>query len=334
MTTLPTVLLADIGATNARFGLLKGNDVDPIATYAVADYGSPVDAARAFLAGAAAGYRPERALIAAAGPIVNGRIVMTNAAWTVDADRIGHGLDMASVEVLNDFEALAWSLPALQHDDLFTLGELPASVSKPGLSGPGSRRTMAVMGPGSGFGLAALAIGTAGETVLVTEGGHATLSSESRREDAIILALRQQLHHVSIEGAVSGPGLVRLYHAIARVDGTPVPERDSSEIVAHALARDCKVSLEALELFCAFLGSVAGNVALTLGARGGVFIGGGIAVRFPEFLRRSAFRERFETKGRFSAYLSQIPTSVIVRPNPAFLGLSYLARKSGDRPTS
>lgn len=322
MTTSPdSALLADIGATNARFALLNGTEIGALATLAVADYASPVEAARAFLAGPGEGNVPQRALIAAAGPLANGRIVLTNAAWTVDAERIRQGLDLAEVQVLNDFEALGWSLPALQPDDIVTLG----------VCDPAGKGTMAVMGPGSGFGLAAMAFGPNGETVLVTEGGHATLSSENRREDAIILALREQLHHVSVERVLSGPGLVQLYHAIAMVDGTTIPQRSSSEIVSHALAGDCKVSAETLELFCAFLGSVAGNVALTLGARGGLFIGGGIALRFTDFLRRSAFRERFEAKGRMSAYLNRIPTAVIVRPNPAFLGLSYLARESVNR---
>jgi glucokinase len=309
-------ILADIGATNARFALLVGTEIGPIATYAVADYASPVDAARAFLAGPGKGHAPGRALIAAAGPVVDGRVSLTNAAWTVDTARIRQGLRLEEVRVLNDFEALGWTLPALRAEDVFNLGG----------GQPVDRGTMAVMGPGSGFGLAAMAFVAGGETVLVTEGGHATLSSENRREDAVILALRKQLHHVSLERVLSGPGLVQLYHAIAKIDGTTVPERSSGGIVRHAVAGDCQVSRETLELFCAFLGSVAGNVALTLGARGGLFIGGGIAVRFTEFLRRSAFRERFEAKGRMSSYLADIPTSVIVRTNPAFLGLARLSR--------
>lgn len=310
-----SALLADIGATNARFALLVGSEIRMSETYALADYASPVDAARSFLTGPAVGHLPSRALIAAAGPIVNGRISLTNASWTVDPVRIGRGLNMTDVRVLNDFEALGWSLPALRAADIFSLGVCDAA----------DRGTMAVMGPGSGFGLAAIAQGQGGETVLVTEGGHATLSSENRREDAIILALRSRLHHVSIERVLSGSGLVHLYHGVAMVDGKTVPERDSSEIVSHALAGDCDVSRETLELFCAFLGSVAGNVALTLGARGGLFIGGGIAPRFTDFLRRSAFRERFEAKGQMSAYLARIPTAVIVHPTPAFLGLAHLA---------
>ena len=301
---------------------MDGTEIGSVVTYAVADYASPVDAARAFLAGPARGHAPARALLAAAGPVVDGRIAMTNAAWTLDAGRIRQRLNLQDVKVLNDFEALGWALPDLRADDLFGLGG--------GL--PGGRGTMAVMGPGTGFGLAAMAFAEGGdEAVLVTEGGHATLSSENRREDAVILALREQLHHVSVERVLSGSGLVQLYHALARVDGLTVPERDNGEIVAAALANGCRVSRETLELFCAFLGSVAGNVALTLGARGGVLIGGGIAPRFTDFLRQSAFRERFEAKGRMSSYLAQIPTAIIVRPDPAFAGLAHLAGRSTGR---
>jgi glucokinase len=315
MTTPASALIADIGATNARFALLDGTELAVSETYAVSDYASPIEAARHFLSGPAAGHAPKHALIAAAGPVEHGRVALTNAAWIVDSDRISKGLGMTDVQVLNDFEALAWSLPALRSEHIVTLGTPRA----------GDRGTMAVLGPGSGFGLAAMAFAGDAEVVLVTEGGHATLSSENRREDAIILALRQQFHHVSVERVLSGSGLMQLYHAIARVDDATVPERDSSEIVEHALADDCKVSREALELFCAFLGSVAGNVALTMGARGGVFIGGGIAPRFTDFLRSSAFRERFEAKGRMSSYLARIPTAVIVHPMPAFIGLAHLA---------
>jgi glucokinase len=320
MATSRSALIADIGATNARFALLEEGDVTVSETYAVADYASPVEAARAFLSGPAAGRGPKRALIAAAGPVERGRIALTNAAWIVDAERIAKGLAMTDVQVLNDFEALGWCLPALRPEHIVTLGT-PSKDAR----GTG-RDPMAVLGPGTGFGLAAMVFAGDAEAVLVTEGGHATLSSENRREDAIILVLREQFHHVSLERVLSGSGLIQLYHAIARVDGKSVPERDSGEIVAHALAGDCDVSREALDLFCAFLGSVAGNVALTLGARGGVFIGGGIAPRFTDFLRSSAFRERFEAKGRLSSYLTHIPTAVIVHPMPAFLGLAHLAQ--------
>lgn len=323
MTSAPaSALLADIGATNARFALLAESHVVASETYAVADYASPIDAARTFLAGPAVGHRPNRALIAAAGPVNEGRITLTNAAWIVDPERIAKGLDLQEVQVLNDFEALGWSLPALRPENLVMVGT-PRG---------GKQGTMAVMGPGTGFGLAASARGRQEEIVLVTEGGHATLSSENRREDAVILALRGQMHHVSVESVLSGPGLIQLYHAIARTDGKSVPARDNVEIIEHALAGDCAVSRETLDLFCAFLGAAAGNIALTLGARGGVFVAGGIVPRFTDFLQRSAFRERFEAKSRMSAYLRQIPTAVIVHPTPAFIGLAYLATRGRTMP--
>lgn len=308
-------ILADIGATNARFALLLDGVPTAITTYAVADYASPIDALRAFLAGPAHGHHPKTAVIAAAGPVVAGRVTMTNAAWTVDTDRIRHGLGFYTVHVINDFEAQAWALPALQPDDLFTLG--PAVASAHG--------TMAVLGAGTGFGLAALASAPGGEVILVTEGGHATLSSENQREDAVILALRERLFNVSVERVLSGPGLIHLYHAIAIVDGLKPTERTSAAIVSHALAGDCETSRQTLEMFCAFLGSVAGNIALTLGAVGGVYVAGGIVPEFTEFLRHSAFRERFEAKGDMVSYLQRIPTSVITHKSPAFVGLARRA---------
>jgi glucokinase len=220
------------------------------------------------------------------------------------------------VHVINDFEALGWALPDLRPAHLYDVGQ----VKPPGLG------TMAVMGPGTGFGLAAMALDGSAEVVLVTEAGHATLPSENRREDAIILALRERLQHVSVERVLSGPGLVQLYHAIAEIDGLTVPQRSAAEIVEHALAGDCEASRNTLEAFCAFLGGVAGNAALTLGAVGGVFIAGGIVPRFTDFLRQSAFRERFEAKGRMVSYLARIPTRVIVHRYPAFVGLARLAR--------
>ena len=312
---MQTALLADIGATNARFALLAGDSVEAVTTYAVKDYPTPVDAVRVFLAGPAGGAQPTLAVIAAAGPVVNGRVTMVNAAWYVDAAEIRQGLGLRAAHVINDFAAQAWALPGMGTDDLVTLGSVPPA-----------KGTMVAMGPGSGFGLAAITHDGGREIVLVTEAGHATLPAENAREDALIQAMRSQFGHISIERALSGPGLVHIYQAIVAVDHLTTPDRTAAEIVQHALAGDCSASHATLEAFCAFLGSVAGNAALTFGAQGGVFICGGIAPRFTDFLRRSAFRERFEAKGRLSSYLSPIPTAVVVHPNPAFVGLARLAR--------
>lgn len=325
----PTIL-ADIGATNARFALLTDGVLGEAVVYPVADHASAIEAARLFLAGRTA----RSAILAAAGPVVDGRVTMTNAAWSVDAAQFGAAFGLDSCRVINDFAAQAWALPGFGPADLFALGATPppagGAMDKPATSGgalaqPSAGRTMAVMGPGTGFGLAALARGSAGDVTLVTEGGHATLAASDRREEAIIRVLRDRLGHVSVERVLSGAGLLDLYHAIATVDGLVIRERTGPEIVARALAGDCEASVATLEAFCGFLGGVAGNVALTLGATGGVFIGGGIAPRFTGFLATSAFREKFEAKGRLRPYLAAIPTAVVTHKFPAFVGLARLA---------
>ncbi len=315
------MLVGDIGATNARFAMLRDAQIAVTETYAVANYPTPADAIRSFLNGPAREHQPSHAALAVAGPVVDGHVRMTNAAWTVDGPELQQALGLTSVQVLNDFAAVAWALPDLTPADFHVLG-----APQPGRPG-----TRVAMGPGTGFGCAAFASGPMGEAILVTEGGHATLAATDTREAAIIEQLRQRFPHVSVERVLSGPGMVDLYHAITTLDRLSAPDRDGAEIVAHALAGDCEASHRTLATFCAILGSVAGNIALTLGATGGVFISGGIAPRFLGFLDQSAFRSRFEAKGRFAGYLAAIPTVVITHKYPAFVGLARAIRVARQR---
>ncbi|NJL50765.1 MAG: glucokinase, partial [Blastochloris sp.] len=178
----------------------------------------------------------------------------------------------------------------------------------------------------TGLGVAALVPTPAGGIVVSTEGGHVTLPGTSARDDAIIGVLRDRLGHVSAESVLSGPGLVNLHDAIAVLDGTPHVARSGAEITASGLSGACPVCRRTIDTFCAMLGTVAGNLALSFGARGGVYIAGGIAPRIVEHLKRSAFRERFEAKGRFRAYLEPIPIRVVLHADPAFVGLAAIAR--------
>ena len=156
---------------------------------------------------------------------------------------------------------------------------------------------------------------------------HATLSGANKQEDAVIDYLRGGFGHVSAERALSGGGIVNLYQALAAIDGVTVPEREASGITAAAASGTCPLSREALNMFCAMLGTFAGNAALTLRAQGGVFISGGIVPRIHGFLEQSQFRSRFEAKGRFSKHVSKIGTYVITHDDPAFIGLQALAEK-------
>lgn len=314
-------VLGDIGGTNARFAVLADDEIGAIEILAVKDYPCFFDALAAFLARHPETRAFSGLFLACAGPVADGRCEFTNSSWIIDAAEPRAKMNLATVRVINDFEALAWSLPSLASSDLFEIGDGRADPAAP----------MVVLGPGTGLGVACHAATPAGEFVIATEGGHATLPATTRREDVIIERLRKRFGHVSAERVLSGDGLVNLYQAIVAIDHLSATQRSAADITAGAIEGGCPICVEALNVFCAMLGTVAGNVALTFCAKGGVFVAGGIAPRFTDFLSRSQFRSRFESKGRFKSYLANIPTSVIVHREPAFLGLGRLSRMTRDQ---
>jgi glucokinase len=315
-----TTLLADIGGTNARFAILEGGKVDCFSHMRVADFADPLAAMQAFLVREGRGRVPTKAAIAAAGPVLGGGVKLTNSPWVIDGDAIGRALNLVSVSVVNDFTAIVESLPVLPASALRAIGG-----ARPANPGP-----RLVIGPGTGFGVGALVPGRHEENDIVSEGGHATLAAENHREDAIIQLLRKDSAHVSVEHVLSGGGLVRLYRAVGHVDGLAAPDREPPDIVEHALVGDCSASRATLELFCAWLGSVAGDIGLMFGAEGGVYIAGGVVRHFSDFLARSAFRDRFEAKGRMKRYLAAIPVAVVLDPQPAFLGLARMVQRLSE----
>jgi len=258
------------------------------------------------------------ALLAVAGPVDNDRCVLINSAWTIDAPELCAAFSFARVHILNDFEATALSLPLLTAADLYPVGGGEAVLGAP----------MAVLGPGTGLGVACFVPSSQSSIVIASEGGHATMAATSDREDAIIDYLRRQFSHVSAERVVSGSGLENLYRAVIAIDGIEAPKRNAAEITNAALDGTCPIARAALDLFCAMLGTFAGNVALMFGARGGLFIAGGIAPRLTEYIARSEFRARFEHKGRFRQYLASIPSSIIVHPAATFMGLRSIAERA------
>ncbi|MGA9007726.1 MAG: glucokinase [Xanthobacteraceae bacterium] len=305
------VLLGDIGATNARFALASKDVLGQIRTFEVAKYPQFEDALTIFLD--EVGLPVTDAAIAVAGPVVQQHAKLTNQAWTIDAGELKTSFGLAA-RIINDFRAVALSLPLLKSGDLVAIGGGKVEEGGP----------KAVLGPGTGLGVACLANSSADPVVVTSEGGHATLAGTCDREDRIIQYLREKFGHASAERAISGSGLENLYQAIAAIDGLTVGTQSAAEITNEALAGNCKIAHEALRTFCAFLGSFAGSLALTFGAKGGVYIAGGISPRILKFLRESEFRSRFEAKGRFRSYLEAIPSYVIVHPAAAFLGLQSL----------
>jgi glucokinase len=313
------VLLGDIGATNARFALLSNGVLGPVSNFTVADFPRFSDVVRVFHVHKCRSSAHD-AVLAVAGPVNAGRCILTNSSWIIDPDELRREFGFARIDLCNDFAATALSLPHLTAADLFRVG----------CGEPVSGAPMAVLGPGTGLGVACLVPGAHAPVVIPSEGGHATMSGTGPREDAIIHYLRGRFGHVSAERVVSGMGLENLYRAVVELDGLEAPKRTAPEITRAGLDGACPISRLVLELFCGMLGTIAGNIALMFGARGGVFIAGGIVPRMTDFLARSEFRARFESKGRFRSYLQSVPTSVIIHPAATFVGLRTLAQRASD----
>jgi glucokinase len=304
-------LLGDIGGTHARFAQIAapGAPISHIATLRCADYAGPREAIRAWVAQQAVP-APRQGAIGIATPITGDQLRLTNSPWAFSIETLRKDLALDRLIFVNDFTALALSLPHLNEAERRQLGggtHLPNS-------------SIGVIGPGTGLGVSGLVPSANGYLPLGGEGGHVSLAPQTEEEFAITALLMREFGHVSAERVLCGPGLITLYRALACVRGLPAQELDSAAITTAALAGSDALCAASLATFCALLGSCAGNLALTLGARGGVFIGGGIVPRLGEYFDHSDFRARFEAKGRFASYLAQIPTWVITASNPALIG--------------
>lgn len=304
-------LVADIGGTNARFGLVRdeGRAIADVRKLKGADYPSLQAAALEYLQ--AVGARVHRAALALATPVHADPVKLTNSDWVISRAEIAAALQVDGVLLLNDFEALALSLPVLGVD---------ADVRLFGRGQPDPALPMAVVGPGTGLGVAGCIPNGRGWTALATEGGHTTVAAADAFEDALIRQLREQHAHLSAERLLSGTGLPLLHSAVCALRGAPAQTLTPQQITQRALESGDAAALATLDTFCAMLGTFAGNVALMLGARGGVYIAGGIAQQLGDQLVASRFRERFEAKGRFRDYMSGIATGLIIAPHAALAG--------------
>ena len=307
-------LMGDVGGTNARFAVQEAPGAPPtqVVTYPVADYENFDDCLQAYVQ-QLTGERPRQAAVGIANPIVGDHVRMTNFHWAFSIEAVRQKLGFDRLLLINDFTALALSLPSLQPEHLRRVGT--AGTADP-------QGAIGLLGPGTGLGVSGLLHDTAGRLVpLGGEGGHVSLASANAREDAVIAVLRERFGHCSAERALQGAGLVSMYEALCKIDGVSAASLDPAGVTAAATAGSDARCVETVELFFAFLGSVAGNLALTLGARGGVYIGGGIVPRLGDWIDRSTFRERFIAKGRFRDYLDAIPTWVIhAETSPALMG--------------
>ena len=306
-----TWLVADIGATNARFGLVSPKRVVlHTRTLAVADHPTIADAIAIYLGERGALPMPHQGALAIASAITGDRVAMTNHPWSFSISALKSHFGFARLEVINDFTALALALPHLAPADRQPVGGGDPVIGTP----------IGVLGPGSGLGVSGLVPSRAEWISLSSEGGHATMAPASDRESAVLDHMRRHFDHVSAERVLSGPGLVNLYNTLAALDGVSSRGYTAAQITDPGIGAADPLCAEATSLFCAMLGTMAANLALTLGARGGIYIGGGVVPRLGQRFAESPFRARFEAKGRFSHYLAAIPTWVVTHPLPAFLG--------------
>jgi glucokinase len=319
-------LLGDIGGTNARFALQTGAGAsEHPETLACEAYPELAEALKAYLAAQAPDASPETAALAVAAPISGDRVTFTNSPWSFSIEGLKRRLGLKRLTVINDFTAAALSVPRLGEEDLAQVG---GGAPEPGTP-------VAVIGPGTGLGVSGLIPADSGWIPLATEGGHATLAPADDRESDVLAVVRRRFGHASAERLLSGQGLVNLCAALAET-GAAALEREGvfpdtpEEVTRRALEGHSPLCAAALEMFCAMLGTVASNLALTLGARGGLYIAGGIVPKLGATFTDSPFRRRFEDKGRYAGYLAKIPTYVILGKAPALLGLASLPDHEGD----
>ena len=315
-------LLADIGGTKARFAIETApGKFGAIHVLACANYGDISAAIKAYLdlptAIEAGSKNIKKAGIAIANPVDDDIVKMTNHHWTFSIEEVKREFNFSVFVVVNDFNALAMALPFLNHTQKYQVGQ--GETDPDGVIG--------VLGAGTGLGVSGLVPTEHSWIALDSEGGHASFSPINEREVHILQFGLKIYDHVSMERLLSGSGLKLIYLALAEQSHVAPDNIEAPDILERGLSGHCSICREVLTTFCEILGTAAGNLALTLGTKGGIYIGGGIVPRLGEFFYLSPFRQRFERKGRFTTYLQQIPTFVIVEAFPTFIGMSVILRK-------
>lgn len=316
-------LVADIGGTNARFGLADyaSSSLEWIRSYSVAEHSDFEQTISEFLKDVANGgeweSRPKAACLAVAARADTECIQFTNSPWNIERRHIAALLD-APIELINDFAAVGHGIADLKPQDWHQIGGGSPAPEKP----------IAVLGPGTGLGVCAMVPMGGGYHVIEGEGGHVDFAPTTPQEAAVLNILNKKFGRVSLERLLSGAGIVNIYRALAQLADTHPVHDNPAAITESALQGVESLSVKTLDMFCAVLGSTAGNLGLTLGARGGVYIAGGIVPRFIDFLKNSNFRQRFAAKGRFKSYLANIPVRVVTKENLGLIGAMKKLRLS------
>lgn len=315
------ILIADIGGTNARFALADDNaqQFSNAQTLEAAEFENLTDAIDTYL-GSHDIQQLQSISLAVAGPIRNDKVSFPNSHWQVDCRDLRSRYAVKEPKLLNDWEAISYSLTCLADSDLVALGGEWSPLGD-------ADYTVGALGPGSGLGTVGLVRRSNSLTPLVAEGGHAGFSPENQLQGEILRYLHQKFaDRVSRERLLSGPGIVNIYEALCSIHGKENSGLTAADIAAAGINKKDALCQETFDLFFEILGQAAGDIALTLGAYQGIFVGGGICQRYPEQLAASRFRAGFENKGRHSHLMEKIPTWLMTHENPGLLGASVYAR--------
>jgi glucokinase len=316
------ILIADIGGTNARFALSTEAPqyFSAAQTLEAAEFEHVSDAIDRYLSSHSIKQLGAIAL-AVAGPIKDEKVVFPNSHWSIDCADLRKRYNIDQVGLLNDWEAISYSLSSLSDTDVIIIGGDWQPL-------PDGDYTVGALGPGSGLGMSGLLRRDNKLIPLVTEGGHAGFSPENQLQGEILSHLHQKFDdRISRERLLSGPGLVNIHEALCAIHGQDNPGLIAADIAVAGINKTDPVCEQTFDLFFEMLGQVAGDIALELGAYNGVFIGGGICQRYPDQLAASRFRKGFENKGRHSHLMTDLPTWLITHKNPGLLGASVFARK-------
>ncbi|MEM7431136.1 MAG: glucokinase [Pseudomonadota bacterium] len=318
----PHLLIGDIGGTHARFAWADPTDNEFGAEKKLlcADFDT-IDAAIEHFLASSDVKAPDTICLAVAGPIVGDEVRFTNNDWIISSSALAADFGIDAVRILNDFEAIGYSIPMLGADDSMPIGLAEATDL-----GREEHR-VAVLGPGTGLGMVGVNIRDGEAIPIRSEGGHVGFSPETQVQLEIMSVLREQFDRVSAERLVSGPGLENIYRALTTIHGDQRPALSAPEIFSRANSNTESRSAEAVHVFFEVLGQVAGDFALSISADDGVYVAGGIAQRYPVMMSNSAFRSGFENKGRYRSLMERIPTQLILHEHPGLLGASHCARQ-------
>ena len=320
------ILAGDIGGTHTRLAFFEFTDghfrLGPASVFPSRDYSGLDEIVARFVQ--TSGVRTEAACFGIAGPVRDGRVSTSNLPWVIESQQLAKELQIASAILINDLEASAWGIAALNPGDVFPLNHVTGDTYG----------NQGVIAAGTGLGEAGIWSDGVQQRIIASEGGHADFAPRNELEVELFRYLSKQFGHVSYERVLSGPGLVNVFHFLRDTGRGTEPEWLTAEMAksdpAAAITRaaddgSCGLSAQALQIFVAVYGAEAGNLALRMMATGGVFITGGIAPKILPHLSQPAFLDAFLDKGRMRPVLEKIPVQVITNDRLALLGAARCA---------